>query len=980
MTGKAAKAQAKCPRPLVIGFLLGHGHHMRTVLITALLLTAPIPAPALAREKAPPSASTHASDTSWAFEQSDVPVDPDFRFGRLPSGMRYVIRHNATPAGTGVVRMEVAAGSLDENDSEQGFAHFVEHMAFNGSKRVPEGQMIPLLERDGLAFGADTNASTNFERTVYKLDLPRSDAKLLDTALMLMRETASELTISQGAIDRERGVILSEMRDRNTFALRNTIDSTHFFYPEARYGQRFPIGTVATLNAADAASLRTFYAREYVPAHVTLVIVGDFDPAAVEAGILRHFADWKGNAAEAQPDAGPVDVKDRGRTGVWIDSALSERTVIQRSGAWLDEPDTLAQRQENLLRAIGYAVVNRRLQRLSRSAQPPFRGAGFGTGDVFETARSTRLIIDSVDGKWADGIAATAREYRRALAHGFSAAEIAEQVAQLRTSLVNAAGSANTRSNASLAAIALALVDDRVVPSTPASALERFEGFAPTITPKAVLRALKREALALDKPLIRFEGRKAPEGGDKAIRTAWQSAMRGPVPRESAQALTAFAYTDFGTPGTIVSDSRDPVLGIREIRFANGVMLNLKQTELEKDRVRVSFAIDGGSMLDTRENPLATDMVSWMDKGGLGKHSRDDLDTIMSGHTLGFGLSNGAASFDAQTATTPRDLELQLLLMTALITDPGYRAEGEVQYRQQVNNSFAQLRATPSSSLGADLGRIISDNDPRFSLQPVEAYRHLTYGKLKQDISDRLAHGAIELGLVGDFDEDKAIAFVGQTLGALPPRETAFRAYDGQPARGFTADRSARILRHSGAADQALLRLTWPTRDDADPLDALKLEMLERVVRIELTDSLREALGKAYSPSAGSSLSHYWKGYGTFSIAASIDVADVPASREAIAKVLRELRAAPVSDDVLQRARAPLIEAYQNALKGNAGWLSLVDRAQTQADRIERFTKARDRLTTITVADVQAMAQRYLDPAQGLEVLVLPEGVDVPNN
>ncbi|WP_334182815.1 M16 family metallopeptidase [Novosphingobium sp.] len=949
---------------------------MRSLLITALLLSAPLPV--LAREATP-----RTDDTSWAFEKSDVPLDPDFRFGRLSNGMRYVIRHNATPAGTGVVRMEVAAGSLDESDAEQGYAHFVEHMAFNGSKRVPEGQMIPLLERDGLAFGADTNASTNFERTVYKLDLPRSDAKLLDTALMLMRETASELTISQGAIDRERGVILSEMRDRNTFGLRNAIDSTRFFYPQALYGRRFPIGTVATLNAANAQNLRAFYEREYVPAHVTLVVIGDFDAAEVEAGIQRHFADWTGATAELQPDPGPVDAKDRDRTGIWIDPALSERVVIQRNGAWMDEPDSVAQRREGLLRSIGYAVINRRLQRLSRNAEPPFRGAGFGTGDVFETARSTRLIIDSVDGKWADGLAAIAREYRRALAHGFSAAEIAEQLAQLRTSLVNAAGSANTRSNASLAAIALALVDDRVVPSTPASTLERFEGFAPTITPKAVLAALKREALALDKPLIRFEGRKAPEGGEQAIRTAWQRATRGPVPREDAQALTAFGYTDFGTPGTVVSDTRDPILGIREIRFANGVMLNLKPTQLEKDRIRVSLAIDGGDRLDTRDNPLATDMVNWLDKGGLGKHSRDDLDTIMSGHTLGFGLSNGASSFDAQTATTPRDLELQLQLITALLVDPGYRSEGEVQYRQQVNNSFAQLRATPASSLAADLGGIVSDNDPRFSLQPVEAYRHLTYAKLKQDIADRLEHGAIEVGLVGDFDgnalnEEKAIAMVARTLGALSARETAFRTYDSQPPRTFTADRSPRILRHTGAADQALLRLTWPTRDDSDPLDALRLELLERVVRIELTDSLREALGKAYSPSAGSALSHFWKGYGTFSINASVDVADVAASREAIAKVVRELGTAPVSEDVLQRARAPLAEAFQNALKGNAGWLSLVDRAQTQADRIERFSKARERLMTLTPADVQAMAQRYLDPAKGLEVLVLPEGVDVP--
>ncbi|WP_395395404.1 insulinase family protein [Novosphingobium sp. BL-8A] len=945
---------------------------MRTILITALLLT--VSTPAIAKQAPAP----RPDDTSWAFEKSDVPVDPDFRFGRLANGMRYVIRHNATPAGTAVVRMEIAAGSLDETDAEQGLAHFLEHMAFNGSTHVPEGQMVPLLEREGLAFGADTNASTSFERTVYKLDLPRADQHLLDTALMLMRETASELTISQAAVDRERGVIFSEMRDRNTFAYRNSVASSGFFYPASRYVRRFPIGTTETLNAASAQSIRAFYEREYVPLHTTLVVIGDFDADAVEAAIHARFDNWQPRTAEPQPGAGPVDAKDRDRTGVWIDPALSERLVIQRNGKWLDEPDSVAQRQENLLRSIGYDIVNRRLQRLSRFAEPPFRGAGFGTGDVFKAARSTRLIIDSVDGQWAAGLAAATREYRRALAHGFSEAEIAEQVAQLRAALVDAAGSANTRSNAALAAAALALVEDRQVPGTPQSVLDRFVAFAPQVTPDAVLAALKREALALDKPLIRFEGRTAPAGGEKTLRDAWKQAMQAPIPAEQQGVAAAFAYTDFGKPGTVVSDTHDAVLGIREVRFANGVMLNLKHTDIVKDRIDVSLSIDGGDMLDTRENPRATEMVPYIDEGGLGKHSRDELDTIMAGHTLGFGMASGEASFVAQAGTTPRDLELQLQLLTAMITDPGFRPEGEVQYRQQINNYFARLRATPGSAIQADLGAIVSDNDPRFSLGKVEDYRALTYAKLHRDIGDRLEHGAIEIGIVGDMDEEKAIAMVADTLGALPAREPAFRPYDDQPTRTFTADRKPRVVRHTGPADQALLRVTWPTRDDADPVETLKLQLLERVVRIELTDSLREALGKAYSPTAGVSLSRHWKGYGTFAVVASIDVADVPATRKAIDDVMAALRKAPISDDVLQRARQPLVEAYQNALKSNGGWLSLVDRAQTEADRIDRFNRARDRLLALTAADVQTEARRYLDPAQGLEVLALPEGVSEP--
>jgi zinc protease len=913
-------------------------------------------------------------DTSWAFEHSDIPVDEAYRFGRLGNGMRYIIRRNATPAGTGVVRMDVKAGSLDEADHEQGFAHFVEHMAFNGSARVPEGQMIPLLEREGLAFGADTNASTGLDRTLYKLDLPRSDPALLDTALMLMRETASNLTISQEALERERGVVLAEMRDRNTWSLRNTVAATLFFYPRARYGQRFPIGTAETLNAANAEALRTFYEREYVPAHVTLVVVGDFDVAAVEASIVRHFNDWRAKAAEPQPGAGPVDPRDHDRAAIHLDPALAERVTVQRNGKWLDQPDSVVRRREGLLRSIGYDIVNRRLQRLSHTADPPFRGAGFGTGDVFEAARSTRLIVDTVDGKWRAGLDAAGREYRRALSYGFEPAEVAEQVAQIRTALTNAEASAATRSNAVLAQLALALVDDELVPSTPQSARERFDTFAQEITPAAVLAAMKREALALEKPLIRFQGRQAPEGGEQALRETWRKVMRAKIEPPKSGTFATFGYTDFGTLGTVASDRTVPGLGIREIRFANGVMLNLKKTDVENDRVRVSLAIDGGDMLATRSNPLAAEMTAYLDEGGLALHSRDDLETILAGRTVGFGLSRSEASFDSRVATTPRDLELQLQLLTALITAPGYRPEGEVQYRQQINNYFAQARSTPASALQMELGAILSDHDPRFSLQKVEDYRQLTYARLQKDIGDRLEHGAIEVGVVGDIDEERTIALVAATLGALPAREPAFRSHGEQPPRTFAKDRRPRVIRHAGPDDQALLRITWPTRDDGDPVEALALELLERVMRVELTDQLREALGKAYSPSASSYLSHEWKGYGIFAVNVSAEVSEVPAVRAAVAQVAADLRKAPVSDDILQRARQPLVEGLQNALKSNSGWMALVDRAQTRPDTIERFEKARARVLALTAADVQAMAARYLAPEAGLEVLVLPEG------
>lgn len=945
------------------------------ILRRLLPLTAALTLAACAAQPAP---IVSAPKPTWAFQQSDLPPDPADRYGQLPNGMRFILRKNATPAGTAQVRMDIATGSLDEAESERGFAHFVEHMAFNGSARVPEGEMVKLLERNGLSFGADTNAQTSFEQTLYMLDLPRNDAKLLDTALMLMRETASELTFDPQAVARERGVVLSELRDGQGWSRTNLEDQLAFFYPAATYPKRLPIGTVDTLNAATADTLKAFWAREYVPSKTTLIVVGDFEPDVVEQAIRTRFTDWQPKLETPRPDQGKVDPKQKAKVDIHLDPSLSERVTASRHGQWIDEPDTIANRRRNLLRQIGYGVVNRRLARFSRAIDPPFRGAGFGTSEVFKIGRTTNLIVDTVDGGWQRGFAAAAGVYARALANGFTQPEIDEQLADIRTGLENAAAGADTRSHGTLVSAALALIRDDQVPTSPQSGLDRFNQFAPTITPGTVLAALKEEAVPLKDPLIRFQGRAAPKGGEEALRQTWAKATRAKAPAGEVPAPIPFAYTDFGPAGTVVSDTTEPLYGIRQIRFANGVRLNLKRTDLAKDRIDVRLNLDGGEMLDSKADPLATEMTGVLARGGLGKHSEDDLQTLLAGRSVAFGLGNSGDTFSADATTTPRDLTLQLQLFAALLTDPGYRAEGEVLYRQNIANFFARLRSSPGAALSNSIGGILSDNDPRFTLQPQAAYAALGYDKLKQAISDRLTNGALEISIVGDLDEPAAIDAVARTFGALPAREPGFRPYATERQRAFTTKRGLQIIRHTGEANQAIVRYTWPTRDDRDPEEAMALSLLAEVAGIEVLDSVRENLGKAYSPGASSALSRVWTGYGTFTMNASVDLADVAATRAALEETAQGLIAAPVDADVLQRARAPMLERIDNALKTNGGWSALAERAQTQPDRLARAKSARARLEKLTAADLQAIARRYLAPDKAVQVLVLPDGAPAP--
>jgi zinc protease len=952
---------------------------MRKMPLAAIVLLAlsPLALPtALAAQEAPAQRVTAAPEAPapvWAFEASDVPVDPDYTFGRLDNGLRYIIRRNATPAGTALVRMRIASGALEEADSERGLSHYLEHMAFNGSKGIPEGEMIKLLEREGLAFGADTNASTGFEAITYMLNLPRNDEALLGTALMLMRETASELTISDEAVARERGVILAERRDRAGFALRNFEDNVAFLAPQARYGQRLPIGTAQVLENATAAQIRALYQRTYTPANTVLVVVGDYPVAVVEAAIRTRFADWSPAPAPAAPGAGPIDVTAKAKTDIHLDPALAESVTISRLSPWRDEPDTMANRRQDALRSIGYAIVGRRLARLARGADAPFRGASFGTADIFKDARITSLTVSTADGEWRKGVTAAVREVNQALTYGFTRAELDEQLANIRTALENAAKAADTRGNAVFVGAALALVSDERVPTTPEFALAAFEDLATDITPDAVWQAMRADAAPLAEPLIRFEGRNAPEGGEAALRAAFDEGMALAIAAPVDSGPLAFRYSDFGPPGAVVSDTVEPRLGLRQIRFANGLRLTLKKTDVRKDRIAFSMAVDGGDLMNTREAPLATYLAGSLAAGGLGKHSSDELASVLAGRSVSFALDSSTDAFTASATTTPRDLALQMQVLAATLTDPGYRAEGVERFRKNIDNFFNTLDSTPSRALSSASGAILSDNDPRFSLQPRAAFFALDYDQLRAAIAGRLANGAIELALVGDLDEDAAIAAVASTLGALPAREAAFNPRTDNRSRSFTARRGEYRLIHKGEPDQALLQWVWPTTDDSDPAEDRRLDLLARIVRLELTDRLREQLGQAYSPSAGSNTSHYYPGYGTFAISASVAADRIAETREAVNGLIADLRAAPLDADVIERARKPWIEDYNNTLKDLGGWLALAARAQSEPQRIDRFLAAPALMGAITPEDIHQAALRYLAADGAAQFMVVPE-------
>ncbi len=950
-----------------------------SIALSPFLLLAFHPVPLSAREAAKPAAAATinpqtSAAKAWNFAASDIPFDSNIVFGVLPNGMKYALLKNTTPKDSVVLRMRFDVGSFAEADDQRGLAHFLEHMAFNGSTHVPEGEMVKLLERKGLAFGADTNASTGFDQTVYQLDLPNASDDLVDTGLMLMRETASELTIDPGAVDRERGIILSERRARDTYQLRSLIDPLDFQMEGMKVASRIPVGTEEVIRTAPAARIRDLYDRYYRPERATLVMVGDFDPAAMEAKIKARFADWQGRGpAGANPDIGKPDYARAAASDDFVDPAIQDSVTITAFRPWVQEADTKAKRARKLAEDIGESIVGRRLAKIALEENSPILAGYFNDAEGWKVFDQVTIGAVAKEGAWKDALALVEQEWRRAAEFGFTEAEVAEQVANRRTALKNAVAGVTTRRSDTMADVLVDAADGDFVVVRPETSLAMFEAVAPSLTADAITAAFRKRMEGFSPPLARVTSKKPLDGGTGAILAALKASAQVAVTAPAQSKSAAFAYDDFGTPGKVVSDSRIDDLGIRRIRFANNVMLNIKKTDFQKERVYLAVRVDGGNLLATRDDPTKVALAGSLTVGGLEAHSADELRTILAGKTVSPGFGASTDAFGGSALTSSEDFALQAKLMAAFVTHPGYRADGLALIRRFLPQQYAANDATPAAVLGRDAAGILANNDPRAQTPPLEKLLALDWNQLKPAIADSLAHGAIEIGVVGDIDEQAAIDAIAATFGALPERRAAFDPRTDARVRQYATDRSERTLIHKGPAEQAELRVYWPARDDSDLVEAMRLNLLARVMQLMLTEELREKLGESYSPGAAASLSDEYPGYGHLFAASNVDFKDLATTRAAIFAIAKELRDKPVDADLLDRARKPLLEAMTKARRENSYWLPYVSEATSQEARLDRSRKSIAIVEAATPADLETLAQRYLRDDKALVIKAISD-------
>lgn len=923
-------------------------------------------------------------DEAWAnrafvHDVSDLPVDLSITYGVLPNGLRYAVRSNDTPSRTASLLMRFDAGSLDETDATRGLAHFLEHMAFNGSDAIPEGEMIKRLERLGLAFGPDTNASTGFDQTVYQLELPDVTDELLSEALMIFRETAENLTLDPDAIDRERGIILAEKRSRNSPNFRAQIAELDFQTSGSGLVESLPIGTEETIQSVSPAQFEQFYREQYRPEDTFIVLVGDRPVEQLAALIESAFADWEGQGEGVEDEELGDFNFSQPRFGAFFDPEITSRltlSTISNGKSDAEKRDTAENRAKALPLGFAQSIMNRRLAKAVRDGTASYTGAGVGIGDLYGAAQIASLSVGAETQKLEQGFIEAERELRRAIEHGFTQDELDEQIANTRKSLEISVQTAPTRRTSRLArSIIGAFAGERVI-TTAETTLERFNATIDSVTIEAVNAAFRDEWVNLKTaPQLYLRSDVVIEEPEAFLENLIERSQSVSLPPQADRDVGEFAYSDWGPAGTIASRGRVEDIGITTIIFENGVRLNLKATPYEEDVIRTRILVGAGSSSYPQDDPaFSWKMSSILNRSGLEAHTVDDLQTLMAGRAVGVSRGFGFESMSLSGSTVPVDFALQMKLMTAYLTAPAYRESVIAPYANSLRSVWETIDSTPARAASLEVPALLSSGHWLDIYPSLPQALDVDLSALRAWYAENIEGGPLEISVVGDFDDEAVISAVAESLGTLPPRRDRLPIPSAALNRAFPDGQVRPVeITHAGEPDTALLRLYWPVQGHDDIKAAREIRLLSSVMDLELTEALREEEGATYSPSSFASLPPLQPQWGYLGVSVEASPDELMRLTKIVEDIAARLAREGVDEDVFDRAIQPTLENLETSLENNGYWMNVIDQAQSRPDWLAYHRTREAMYQSMTADDIARQAAKILIPEAAIRVHVLPE-------
>lgn len=904
--------------------------------------------------------------------------DPQILSGKLENGFSYVIRPTKEPAGRGSVRLFVGVGSQNETEINSGISHFLEHMVFNGSRTFKRGELIPTMQKLGLGFGGDANAYTSLLHTVYMLDLPNLDERTVDFALTIVRDFADGATLDDSAIDHERGIVISEMKSRDSENYRAVVALMAQLTEGTRVAKFMPIGTEEVIKNAPYEIVRNYYRDQYVPERMTLVLTGDFDAKTAEEWVKKHFSSMEARRPVPPPALGELKLPILGEKLIHNSEAGNCTVIASVVRPWKEEQDTVAQRIKDLPMMLGLSMINRRFARMAQKSESPFTSAYMNDDEFFHAADYTGLSVTSAPADWKRALEQSILQVRQVLQYGFDAAELQEATTGLLTSLQKSCDTWETIPAARMASYLVNSISEKSVMTTPEENLRVIKlGLERIMANPDICRKALADAFDPARTCLTMTGA-LPEGVTEAdLRAAYEAALKTDVPKPTTQETKPFAYETIGMPGSITAKKEIKELGTTLITLSNGVRVNLKPIDFRKGSISVTAAIDGGSMLLSDKPGLSSMVNAVMSRGGLQEHSMDELERLFAGNNVSLDFSIGQTRFVFHGSTNMKDLELQCKLLAASILHPGFRPEGELQFRRGLDSKYKELTTTPNGAMSMQLRRALFGDDSRFTIPTREEMEAHNAQEVGEVMTPLLKDNALEVSLVGDFNVEEVLPVLERTFGAMPQRQAHFRTIsDAERHVDFRPWSQRAYLRYPTELDKTIVAHVRPAGNGRDKRRSRRLAVLQSYVREKLFDGLRAAMGESYTPSVQVVENSEYDN-ASYIICYSAGVkgnrAKVSAAMETICNGIGQ---GEISQEDFDCAIRPYITSAEKALITPGFWEDGIRDLQSRPEKIELLKDLLDDVRSITREEIQQLAHDIFGKDNTSFYFVVPEDYD----
>jgi zinc protease len=903
-----------------------------------------------------------------------LPLDKAVRTGTLPNGMTYYIRKNSEPKDRAMMRLAVKAGSVDEADDQRGLAHVLEHMAFNGTKHFPPGELVKYLESIGAQFGPHVNAYTSFDETVYMLDVPVDKAGAVTKAFEAMSDFAGGLLLDSTEIDKERGVVLEEWRGRLGASERMLQPQMNALFGGSKYANRNPIGTPESIKGFPQQRLRDFYRDNYRPDRMAFVIVGELDPQDVEAQIRSHFGPLPNAAAGARQPA-PIPPNQDARYAIVMDREAQGSSITVYHKRAKRDLTTVGDYRRSLVQSLMYQMLNARFSEISRQPNAPFLAASGGDDTLGRTLEAFVVSARVQDGASTRGLNALAQELARVRQHGFGEAELGRAKAGM---LARYERAYNERDKSESPDLADELVRHFLIAEgAPGMEVEYdlVKRLLPTIT-AAETAAVGREFITEDNRVVLST---APEKAGLApvsettLRDALRTGLTASVEPWKDAIAGRELLTKAPTPGTVKSRREIPEIGVTVLTLSNGVEFWLKPTTFRNDQISFSSYSRGGLALagadDYFNASLATSLVGLSGVGGL---TPVDMSKLLAGKLANVSPTLSTYTHGMGGSTTPRDLETTLQLLYLQFTAPNRDPASFDLLKQRLVASLANQAQSPGSVFGERVSCVTTSDHYSCRRIKVEDVPKLNADRMYGFYQQLYANAAdFTFFMVGSFTVDGVVPLLEKYVASLPSKGTSTAKLTDMKLQ--FPDKVVREPVYKGQDPRSQTVMAFYADTKLDEFETHRLQAATTVVENRLREILREQLGGTYSVGVGYSNTQPVGGYGYTSVQFGSSPENVEKLQAAVMAELDKLRKdGPTAADV-QAVKEAEKNSIQEGLRENGYWQGSLQTLHLLGRDPRGILRRIERADSLNQENILAVIRKYFPIERHVIVTLMPE-------